>query len=291
LRDPVTQVVRRLDSRVFHQKPLAVSAHANLYFPILSHSGTFVVDTRCFIKKIVIIAAVVVVLIVVVSYFLLSNLNSIVAAAIEKKGSEVTQTDVSVSGVEIALRDGRGSIKGLRIANPDKFQAPYAFSLEGITLDIDIKSLSEDPVVIEEIRIQTPIVIAEIAKTGASNIEELRKRVQAYTAGSSGESGESDGPAKRIRIEQFIFEKGSIEVDASALGIEKRAVALPEIRLSNVGGADGAPSGEIAKILLAALAGKAASEVAGSELNRLIEEKLDGSITDKAKKLLEKIGN
>jgi uncharacterized protein involved in outer membrane biogenesis len=242
-------------------------------------------------KKILIIAAVVVVLIVVVAYSLLSNLNSIVAAAIEKNGSEVTQTDVSVSGVEIALRDGRGSIKDLRVANPDKFRAPYVFSLADITLDIDVKSLREDPVVIEEIRIQTPVVIAEVTKTGASNIDELRKRVQAYAAGSSKESGESDGPAKRIRIKRFIFEKGSIEADASALGIGKRTVALPEIRLNDVGGAGGAPSGEIAKILLTTLAGKAASEVAGSELNRLMEEKLGGSVTDKAKKLLEKIGD
>ena len=97
--------------------------------------------------------------------------------------------------------------------------------------------------------------------------------------------------AKRIRIKQFVFEKGSVEVDASALGFEKRTITLPEIRLSDVGGSSGAPPGEIARVVLKALAGKAASEVAGSEINRLIEKKLGGSITDKAKKLLKKIGN
>lgn len=240
-------------------------------------------------KKVLIIVAVVVILIAVGVYFLLSNLNSLVAGAIEKNGSDVTQTSVNVSGVEIALRDGRGSIKGLRVANPDEFEAPYAFSLEDITLDIDIKSLRDDPIVIEEVRIQAPTVSAEITETGASNIDELRKRVQEYSAGSKGEGDESGRAAKRIRIQQFVFEKGSVEVDASALGLEKRTIELPEIRLSDVGGESGAPPDAIAKIVLTAVAKKVTSEIAGSEIDRMIKEKLGGSITDKAKGLLDKI--
>jgi uncharacterized protein involved in outer membrane biogenesis len=243
-------------------------------------------------KKIIIIIILVAVVVIVVGIFLLlSNLNELVAKAIEKNGSEVTQTSVSVSGVDIALREGRGSIKGLRVASPEGFQASYTFMLDDITVDFDIKSLREDPIVIEEIRIQAPVVNAEFTKTGTSNIDELRKRVQEYTAGSKKETGESGGPAKRIRIEQFIFEKGSIEVDASALELEKRTITLPEFRLSDIGGTSGAPPDEITKIILTAVAKKSVSEVADSELKKLIEEKLGGSITDKAKNLLKKIGN
>jgi hypothetical protein len=241
-------------------------------------------------KKALIVIAVLVVLVAVGVYFLLSNLNSLVAKAIERHGSDVTQTSVSVSGVEIKLRDGRGSIKGLRVANPEGFQARDAFSLGDITVDINIQSVRKDPIVIDEIRIQAPVVYAEVTKTGSTNINELRKRVQAATSGSTGEGAESGGPAKRIRIKQFVFEKGSIEVDASALGVEKRTITLPEIRLSDVGGTRGAPPNEIAKIVLNTLAEKTASEVAGSEVNRLIEDQLGGSLQDKAKELLDKIG-
>jgi uncharacterized protein involved in outer membrane biogenesis len=241
-------------------------------------------------KKFVITGIIIVVLIVIIVFFLLSNLNSFVAKAIEKNGSKVTQTSVRVSGVDISLRDGRGSIKGLRIASPDGFDARTAFSLDDIVVEIDVKSVREDPVVIEEIRIQAPFVNAEITKTGVSNIDELRKRVQAYTAGAAGESGESGGRTKRIRIERFVFEKGSVEVDASALGLEKRTIVLPEIRLDDVGGTNGAPPDEIARIILKAIAGKVTSEVAGSEIDRLVKEKLGGSLGDKAKGLLEKIG-
>jgi uncharacterized protein involved in outer membrane biogenesis len=242
-------------------------------------------------KKLLITGAVVIALIVVIAFSLLSNLDSLVAKAIEKHGSEATQTSVRVSGVDISLRDGRGSIKGLQVASPDGFEARTAFSLDDITVDIDIKSVREDPVVINEIRIQSPVVNAEITKTGASNIDELRKRVQAYTSGTAGESGESGRQTKRIRIEQFVLEKGRVEVDASALGLEKRTIVLPEIRLGDVGGTNGAPPDEIAGIILTAVAGKVTSQIAGSELNRLVKEKLGGSLTDKAKGLLEKIGN
>ena len=241
--------------------------------------------------KMLLVAAVgIIVLIIVIAVFLLSNLDSLVAKAIEKNGSDVTQTSVSVSGVDISLRDGRGSIKGLQVASPDGFEARTAFSLDDIAVEINIKSVREDPVVIEEIRIQAPVVNAEITKTGASNIDELRKRVQDYTAGTAGESGKSGDRTKRIRIERFVFEKGSVEVDASALGLEKRTIVLPEIRLDEVGGTNGAAPDEIARIILKAIAGKVTSEVAGSEIDRLVKEKLGGSLGDKAKGLLEKIG-
>lgn len=243
-------------------------------------------------KKILIIAGVVVIVLIAVAViFLFSNLNSLVAKAIEKHGSDVTQTNVSVSGVDISFREGRGSIKGLHVASPDGFKARNAFSLDDIIVDIDIKSVRENPVVIDEIRIQAPIVNVEIMKTGASNIDELRKRVEAYTGGTTGEGGESSGDVTRVRIKKFVFEKGRIELDASALGLEKRTIVLPEIRLNDVGGTNGAPPDEIARIILTTVAKNVTAEIAGSEVDRLIKDKLGDSITDKAKSLLEKIGN
>lgn len=240
-------------------------------------------------KKLLITVVVAVVLIAVVVFFLLSNLNSLVAKAIEKVGGDVTQTSVGVSGVDISLRDGRGSIAGLRVASPGGYKARTAFSLDDITVDIDVRSVRQDPIILDEVRIRAPVVNAELTKTGASNIDELRKRAQAYTSRMAGQGGRSDGAAKRIRIERFVIEKGRVEVDASALGLGKRTLVLPEIRLTDVGGRNGALPDEIAKVILTTVAGKVASEIASSELERLMKEKLGGSVTDKVKGLLEKI--
>lgn len=233
---------------------------------------------------------VVVVLVAAGIYFLGSNLNSLVARTIETNGSKVTRTSVGVSGVKIEIREGRSSIENLAVASPGGYEAREAFSLGNITVDVDVKSVTGDPIVIDEVRISAPVVYAEFTRTGVSNIDELRKQVQEYTGGGSGGGDGSKGDAKRIRISSFVFEKGRIEVDASALGVEKRTVDLPEIRLTNVGGTSGAAPDEIAKEILTAFARKATSEVASSEINRLIKKQLgDESIGDKAKGLIDKI--
>lgn len=240
-------------------------------------------------KKVIIAVIIVVLLIVVAAVLFFSNINSLIAKAIEKNGSNVTQTNVSVSGVDISIREGRGSIKGLRVESPSGFDARDAFSLDDITIDIDVQSLREDPIVIDEIRIKAPIINVEITKTGGSNIEKIRENVKAYSAGSTGDGEESGGRTKRIRIKQFVFEKGRVTVDASAIGLEESTVVLPEIRLSDIGGTGGAPPDEIARIILATVAKKVSSEIAGSQLDRLVKEKLGDSVTEKAKGLLDKI--
>jgi uncharacterized protein involved in outer membrane biogenesis len=240
-------------------------------------------------KKLLIAGVVIVVLVVILVFFVLSKLNSLVAKAIEKEGSEATQTSVRVSGVDISLRDGRGSIKGLKVESPEGFNARTAFSLADVILDIDIKSVREDPIVIDEIRIRAPVINAEITRTGDSNIDRLRTRVQTYAAGTGGKSGKSSGQTKRIRIERFVFEEGRVEVDASALGLEKRTIALPEIQLEDIGGTNGAPPDEIARIILTTVAERTTSEIANSEIDRLVREKLGASPVDKVKDLLRKL--
>lgn len=242
-------------------------------------------------KKFLLIAgAVVIAAIVIVAVLLVSNLNGLVAKAIEKGGGEATRTKVSVGGVAISLRDGRGSIKGLEIASPEGYAARTAISLGDIVVDIDVESLRNDPIVLDEVRIQAPVVNAEIAKDGRVNINELRSRVEEYAAKAVTGGGGSGGPQKRIRIQRFVFEQGRVTIDASALGMEKRTIELPEMRLEDVGGSAGAPPGEIAQIVLATFAEKTGDEIAGSGLDRLINEKLGGSAGDRAKDLLKKFG-
>ena len=72
-------------------------------------------------KKLLISLVVLTVIIVVGAYFLIGNLDNIVKAAIEKYGSEVTQTSVDVGGVKIGLSDGLGSISDLKVGNPKGF--------------------------------------------------------------------------------------------------------------------------------------------------------------------------
>ena len=223
-------------------------------------------------------------------FFFLSNLNSIVAGVIEKQGSEVASAEVAVSGVRISLRDGRGTIAGLRIASPDGYRVHHAFTLGEITMDIDLGSLKGEPIVIDEIRVLAPEVKAEFLKTGSSNIGALQKNVQQY-ASSLDNGGKKNDDQKRIRIKRFIFEKGRIELDAEALGLEKRSLDLPAIRLDDIGGAEGARPDVIAQAILGALTRKATAELARAGIDQKVRDLVTDEAKEKAQGLLDKIGN
>ena len=218
-------------------------------------------------------------------FYTMSNLDRLVAEAIEKHGSEVTQTRVGVGGVDISVREGRGSIQGLTVANPDGFEGGNAFSLGDITLDIDLASVRKDPIVIDEILIRAPQVSAVFKSDGGSNLDDLRKQVQSHApAGAGGGEDRSSDPAK-LRIRKLTFEGGKIDVDATALGLDQRSLDLADIHMSDIGGASGATADEIATIILSRLAKDAAQDIAGSEVKRQIENKLG----EEAEGLLDKL--
>jgi hypothetical protein len=219
--------------------------------------------------------------------YTMSNLDRLVANAIEKHGSDVTQTRVGVEGVKISVREGRGDIQGLTIASPEGFDAGDAFSLGHITLDIDLGSLRKTPVVIDEILVQTPKVVAVFAADGTSNIDELRKRVQSHVPSGGGTSGNSKSNEAKLRIRKLSFEGGTIELDASALGLEERSLDLGAIHMTDIGGADGATADQIATIILSRLAKDTARDIAESAVKHQIEDRLG----DEAKGLLDKLRN
>jgi len=246
-------------------------------------------------RKLIVIGGIAAVVAIVVGVVLLyTGLGSVVGFAIEKSGSAVTETRVRVAGVDLKLREGHCAIEGIRVASPEGFTAPDVFVLNGITVDLDVGSVREDPVVIEQIRIAAPEIHAEFRKDGTSNVDEIRRTVKAHSEQSGGgrDKGGSGGGAdeKKIRIEKFVFEGGSIGVDASALGVEARTVDLPGFRLERIGGDAGAAPDEVAQVILGALARKAATEIAGGEVQRLIQERLGGSVTDAVKGLLKGTG-
>jgi len=189
-------------------------------------------------------------------YVLYSSLDSIIEAAIEKYGSEITQTEVSLDGVAIDPANGRGALKGLQVGNPAGFETGYAAKLGEISMAIDIGTLTEDVIVIKEIRITKPAVTYEISSKG-SNIDALQRNIDAYTgSGGSGKKAASSeiqaGP--KLVIDDLYITDGKISVSAAALKGKALSSALPDIHLTGIGRkSGGATAGEVAKTIMASL--------------------------------------
>lgn len=208
-------------------------------------------------------------------YYFLTSVDEIVARAIESNGSAVTGTRVSVSGVSISLREAKGSIRGLRVANPEGFSGD-AVSLRHIAITIDPASLvSRDPLVLTAIRVQDPSVNVVLDARGRNNLQVMQDHVKKYRR--SGET-ELENPSNRIRIGELEIGAAKLHADASAIGGKNYDTTLAPVNRSGIGGRSGAPPGEIANLIVRAFVGEMVEAVVRTEaqhqIDTLIEKKL-----------------
>ena len=244
------------------------------------------------------------------AYYVLTNLDAMVEAAIEKYGSEATQTSVLVDSVKIDLANGAGGIKGLTVANPKGFAMPYAFSLGEIRTGIDLQSLQEEPYIIDEITVLAPQVFVEINEANKTNLNELKKNL---TAGSTSaqdkksQVSEDSAEEPRLIIRRVTFADGTIQARVAALQDKEYQLKLPKLEMSNLGGSKGATASELASEILSRLTDRASDvvkkDIIDKELNKLkdkaqqkidaekarLEEKLDARKQEEKQKAEDKL--
>lgn len=239
-------------------------------------------------KRILVIAALAILMITVgIGVFLYNSMDSIVEAAIEKYGTQVMGTRVSVGSVDISLKSGRGTIRDVEVANPEGFSSNELFKLAEITVDIDVKSLNRDPIVIDEVTISAPYVRAEMNEKAQTNVGAVKSAVEKYqTASVPKEQKQDGGFEKRLIIEKFLFEKGTVDLDATAMGVERVELEMPPVRLNDVGGPSGGTPDAIGKTVARAFLNSVNSVVA-NEAKARAKDKAMEKVDEKVKKVVD----
>lgn len=197
------------------------------------------------------------------------------------------------------LFEGAGTINGLVLGNPKTYSAPSVFSLQEITLDINLASLTTDLIVIDEIIINKPEAVVEFTENGGANIKDILDIINKNIGSSieSSASKENTPSAKAepiIRVNKFVLAGVALTVDLSKLGNKSHTSNLADINLTNIGGTSGMPAsqlgGELIKRALSSIwkqAKKEQQEIlenqAKDKLKEKAEEKL-GGLLDKFKK-------
>ena len=225
-------------------------------------------------------------------WFVYASLDSVVQTALETHGSRLTGTRVRVDDVDISPQKGEGTLRGLRIENPAGFSRGDAIRFGEVRLRIDVTTLVKDPLVIEEVRIDAPHVSYELKPPGRSNIDVIRESLERHApkqaeAGSP-ETAPRPQAVRRLAVRSFTFENGSVAGDARALGGKRFEAELPALRLSDLGGSEGAPGDEVGKTVLVAFTRGVAKSMASRGLGKLLDEKLGGA-GEAAKGLLDRL--
>ena len=225
-------------------------------------------------------------------YYLANSIDGIVANLIEKSGSSALGTSVRVSDVKISLKEAKGSIAGLTVANPTGFSGE-AISFQDIVIGIDPASLlSRDPIVITEVTVRSPSVNLILGSNGSTNIQALLANV----SGSSGKKAPAsastggEGMDLRLRINRLEIAGASLGADLSAVGGKNFKAKVPALRQSNVGGSAGdapeALASSIAKVYVSKVAESVARAEAEKQVNKLVDKHLGGEAGEAAKGIL-----
>lgn len=208
-------------------------------------------------------AATLVVIVIAAGVYLWSSLDSLVEAAIEKYGSQITQTRVEVGGVKLALTSGEGTIRGIEVGSPTGFSRKQIFTLDRVSVAVDPKTVTEDVVVIDKVLIQAPQIFYEINDKGQSNVDILKKNVQQATAGKA-KSESTDSKQVKLIIRKLIIDKGEIDARIAALDNKDLSANLPRIELTDIGkNSGGATPAEVAEKVANVLIEKIGPAVAG----------------------------
>ncbi|MFQ5992654.1 MAG: hypothetical protein ACE5NA_09490 [Nitrospiraceae bacterium] len=221
-------------------------------------------------KRWIIIGGVVMVAIVaLVVYTVFTSLDSIIKGAIEKYGTEITQTTVRLNRVKISLTDGEGALRGLSVGNPKGFETDRSFQLGEIKVALDIGTITADPVVIKEILIDKPIVTYELGPKG-SNLDAIQRNVQAYM-GPGGDGSKADaGEGPKLVVENLYLKGGKVNVKATVLKGQELSATLPDIHIKDIGkGNAGASPGEVVEQIMAYITPRVGSAVAKLNVDKL----------------------
>jgi len=227
-------------------------------------------------KKVLIGVVSLLVLVVGGLVFVWSNLDGIVKDAIQTYGTEATKTTVSVADVKLKLEAGQAEIRGLNVANPKGFSDPDIFKLGLIRAKIDVATVNQNPIIIDELIISNLAVIYEINKSGTSNVDMLKKNLGVGTGGKSASSDSGSGEELKMVIRKLVVEGTSAKVRIAALGNKEQSVKLPRIYLTDVGKkSGGVTAAEVAQILSSKLLGNVKGSVAKLGVGKYLGKSAD----------------
>ena len=205
-------------------------------------------------------------------FFLVSSIDSLIETAVETYGSEATQATVRLDEVEISPTLGQGTMRGLFVGNPEGFETESAFKLGAISVKLDIGTLTEDAIVINEILIDRPEVTYEIG-SGGSNIDVLKRNVSAYAGTERKQTTEkkADDEGPKLIIAKLRITGGVVNVSAAGLKGKKLNAPLPTIELTDIGKEKGgAKPGEVIEQVLDRVSQSVGESVASLNLGEIL---------------------
>jgi|TARA_R100000005_G_scaffold88792_1_gene58934 hypothetical protein len=182
----------------------------------------------------IIIGIVAIICIAIATVYL--SIGSVITGSIEKYGTAITGTAVTLEEADYSSSSGETILLGLSVSSPPDFKAEPAFLAPYIEMLIDPQTISTEVIVIKRMEIKSPEITYEILQNG-DNLRALRHRIeQAVTAEQGGTfAPEMTGPTAKFIINDLYINKGVVIVEAETLTGHRSTALLEDIHLQDIG--------------------------------------------------------
>lgn len=213
-------------------------------------------------KKVLLFGGIGLVVLLVATYVAVEFfLGGVVKQTVNQLGPKVTQSRVELASASLSPFSGTGTFKGVLVGNPAGWSQNPAFTLGEVHVDVAPGSLFKDTVVINELVIDRPAFNYE-TKLFTSNIKELLANIEKYTGKGAAGDGQPAGRPRKFIVKKLRFTNGKATVGVGAAAV---VVPLPEIRLDDIGVAEGGVSGSrVAMIVMRDVLADIASATTGA---------------------------
>ncbi|MDR8391360.1 hypothetical protein NC796_09440 [Aliifodinibius sp. S!AR15-10] len=203
--------------------------------------------------------------ILLIGFFALSlSLDGLVKSAIQKNGSQLLKTEVNVDDVALSLWNGKGTIDGVEIRNPEGFEDRAAIQFNQVSLQVDLSTLFSDTIVVNNLTVQNPSIFVEQNSNG-NNLKTLQNQLGS-TSGSSSQA--------HLVISHLLINDGQVQL-TSKLGKERKVEGeIAQIELTDVGKKGSGNLKETARQILEPVLQRAITEATKEGLMDVVEEKV-----------------
>lgn len=150
---------------------------------------------------------------------------------IEIAGSNALGVPVTATGVSISPFSGRGSVRGLSIANPEGYDAPYIIELGEVDIAVNVDSLFSDVIEIDSILVSDARITYE-TKLVTDNIRSLLNNLPSATAAPVIEANPAAPSTQRVIIRDLRMANPQINLHTR---VASAPIALADIHLQNIG--------------------------------------------------------
>ncbi len=217
------------------------------------------------IKKILLITGLGLLVLIVIGVVTVGLfMGNIVKAGINTVGPKITQTTLTVDGVDLSLMTGSASIKNLVLGNPQGYKAPNAISVGVAAVSVSPMSVLSDKIVVKSVRVEAPEITFEGNPLGKNNLKQIQDNVNAtassFQSSSTNQAANTAAkPGKKLEVDDFLITGAKVHIGTGT------TLPLPDIHLTDLGkGTDGITAADLTKVVL--------SEVVSGTLKAVAKE-------------------